>query len=168
MTTQPQQAPLPWISTKMLELNRCVCDALTNRGAGPVCWCGVAPGASVAWDFCTGCDNGKCGMGWVRLASTYPSSTFPQPADDATCKSPLAFSIEVGALRCMAGMGEDGEPPSEGDMLGTSLDLNADMLALHYAVECCFGSDMHALEPYQPVGPQGGCVGGLWVVTVTF
>jgi hypothetical protein len=35
-----------------------------------------------------------------------------------------------------------------------------DAAALHSAIKCC-GLDA-AIETYQPIGPEGGCVGGLW------
>jgi hypothetical protein len=98
-------------------------------------------------------------MGYVRLAGVFPYSTFPEPLMDLRCTRPLAWAVEVGALRCVP-------QPSDGTVLDpiamgeVAIIQVLDASALHRAVKCC-GYDV-AIETYIPVGPSGGCVGGFW------
>lgn len=166
MTTQPTP-PLPWISNIMLKMRECVCRLLADEGAGPLCWCGIYPGSDVSWEYCGQCSRGTCGMGFVQLLGAYPSSTFPNQQEEATCRAPLAFQLTVGSMRCLPVAEEDGSLPSEGDLLAPALAVNDDMLALLRAVDCCMkGNGLHDVGEYQTIGPQGGCVGGAWTVTV--
>lgn len=158
---------LPWISTFMLDLRQCLCDALAERGAGPPCWCGIFPGQQVAWDFCGECHTGACGMGYLQLARVFPSTQFPSQDVLARCRSPLAYQINVGSLRCLPVADQDGSLPDEGAILDAALAVNLDMAAAHYAIECCIDkTSEHMVGQYEPLGPMGGCVGGQWMLTV--
>lgn len=149
----------PPVAIALVELADCVCDQLASTGAGPTCWCGVYPGAEVAWDYCGECDGGRCGMGWVRLRAAFPYDVFPTGIIDFRCKKPVAWSVEVGALRCLPTT-PDGMLPSPAQMTEAAIDQAADARALHTAISCC-GLDV-AVESYLPLGPLGGCVGGVW------
>jgi hypothetical protein len=105
-------------------------------------------------------------MGFVRLDGMYTSSGFPLPDENPTCRGPLAYSVEVGALRCLPVADEDGALPDEGALLDSALALTDDALALRQAIDCCFGGTLHAMGEWSAVGPQGGCVGGSWSVIV--
>jgi hypothetical protein len=140
------------------ELVTCVCDRLETHGGGPVCWCGLYPGDEVSWEFCGACDGDACGMAWVRLMGVFPYSTFPVPAPDLNCTLPLAWQVEVGALRCLP---ESDDLPAPDQLAGTSLTMMADATALYQALRCCSASQV-APELWTPLGPQGGCVGGAW------
>lgn len=156
---QPIAAPPPRIALAMMELVECVCTELATTGAGPTCWCGLYPGAAVSWEYCSDCSGGICGMGYVRLAGAFPYETFPIPALDATCRKPIAWGVEVGALRCFP-QPEDGSILDPVAMAEISLSVAMDAAALLRAIKCC---DYEAgLEIYRPVGPDGGCVGGFW------
>lgn len=150
----------PAIAIALTELAECVCEQLTTNGAGETCWCGLYAGAVVTWDYCAGeCGNDVCGMGWVRLGTVFPYSIFPQPILDDRCALPLAWQIEVGALRCIPLM-PDGGPIDSATMADVALKQVLDARALHAAMQCCGFSV--AAEVYTPTGPEGGCVGGFW------
>jgi hypothetical protein len=97
-------------------------------------------------------------MGYVRPAGVFPYESFPIATFDVQCIRPLAWSIEVGALRCIP-QGE--EIPTPVQMAEVTLGVVMDARALYKAVKCC-GYEV-GIERYQPVGPEGGCVGGFWV-----
>lgn len=157
---------MTWIGDRLVALEACVGEALVDRGSGDVCWLGVLPGSEVALDFCTECDRDRCGMAWVRLTQAYPSTVFPdQDVEFRNCRTRLAYVVEVGVARCLP-LTVDNSPPEAADMLTTTLSVTDDMLALRYAVQCCFGDSVHVLGAWQPFGPDGGCVGGTWTVQV--
>lgn len=155
------EAPAPLvIEPVLLDLVTCVCNELTTTGAGPTCWCGVYPGTAVSWEFCEGCDNGTCGMGWVRPSSIFPYSTFPLAILESGCRAPLAWSVEVGALRCLPTTA-DGQLPSPDVLLESAAEQLADAYALYRALRCCDNVEI-AAETWNPLGPEGGCIGGYW------
>jgi hypothetical protein len=158
----PIALPIPGIIVALTDLIECVCGLLATEGAGEPCWCGIHPGAQVSWDYCSGgeCSSDMCGMAWVRPDLVFPYDSFPLPVVDPNCRKPLAWRVEVGALRCMP-------QPSTGELL-TPVESMAvtwgqilDARAIHKALQCCDVSV--TVEGYTPVGPQGGCVGGFWV-----
>lgn len=147
----------------LLDLVECVCTELTAAGGEP-CWCGLLPGATVSWDYCTDCGNDHCGMAWVRVVGITPYDVFPTGIIDLRCARPLALQIEVGSLRCMP-QPADGELLTPEASVEVSLRQVLDALALHRALQCCQERDF-ALSAYTPVGPQGGCVGGFWTAFI--
>ena len=160
---------MSWVGDALVELRSCVGDALVEKGGGEVCWLGILPGLDVPLEFCSGeCGSETCGMAWVRLSQTYPSTTFPdQDVAAGNCRKPIAHTIEVGVARCLPVMDTDGSFPAPEDFLDVTLSLTDDIEALRYAIACCFGSTRHTLGAWTPFGPDGGCVGGTWTVTVT-
>lgn len=144
----------------MMELAACVCAELATTGAGPTCWCGMYPGAAVSWEYCGECDHDRCGMGYVRFAGAFPYSTFPQQFLDHRCTLPLAWAVEVGALRCVP-QSTDGSLIDPEAMADVAVNQILDASALHRAIKCC-GVEA-AVATYSPVGPSGGCVGGFWL-----
>jgi len=147
----------------LVELADCVCEHLEVAGSGPTCWCGIYPGASVSWDYCGECDSGKCGMGYIRPDIAFPYETFPTPTLDESCERTIAWRFEVGVVRCIPTMEEDGSLPSPADVSEAAVNLLQDQWALHKAIRCCeFTRGSIVLESWTPTGPQGGCVGGFW------
>lgn len=144
-------------------LSACLCEALETDGAGAVCWCGLYPGGDVGWDYCGECSGGSCGMGYVQVRQVFPSSTFPAADQSATCTSPLAVTLAVGAVRCVP-VGDAEAPPSADEMGEAGLAIIADMGAIRSAIACCL--DEHVLGSWSAAGPRGGCAGGEWEVTV--
>jgi len=156
-----------------LALVGCVCDRLTDTPAGAPCFCGVVPGGPlVSMDYC-GCSDGGCGMAYVRLDTVFPSRVFPAPDfTAANCATGLAARFFVGCFRCVPGISETGQPPSEVDQMTAADMIWADMAALYTAIRCCV-DDVLGLSwgdvvvgGYVPVGPSGDCAGGQWPVTV--
>lgn len=153
------------LASVIASLSECVCETLTTSGGGPLCWCGLYPGAQVSWDYCGNCSGATCGMGYVRLDAVYPSSSLPQPDITPTCAAPLAARIAVGALRCVPVADDSGNLPEPMDLWESGLQIIADMGALHEAIVCC-KPGYYVLGEYTPLGPRGGCAGGEWMVTV--
>jgi hypothetical protein len=164
-TTPPEAPPAPWIADRLIELSACVCQMLTTEGTGRPCWCGLTLGVNAAWDGCGECADGGCGMGWVRLDGAYPFTAFPVEETEiaSTCGTFTGYTIEVGALRCMP-QNEDGQPLGPDVTLGLAVDQARDMLALRSAILCCpaWPDWPVLLGSWQPLGPEGGCVGGFW------
>jgi hypothetical protein len=154
-----------WIGNRLVDLAACVCDALAERGAGVPCWCGIVPGAEASWVGCTECDSGRCGSAWVRLDGVWPYVSFPNPEVGLTCAATMGYTVEVGVVRCMP-LNDDGSPLDTAESLDVALAGAADMQALLYAISCCFGDVLHTVDSWVPVGPQGGCVGGYWTLSL--
>jgi hypothetical protein len=161
--TGPMRVPILQL---LSDLHECVCESLALNGQGPTCWCGIWPGETVSWDYCGAeCKNDACGMAWVRAGTSAPYSTFPLAELDSACEKPLFYEIEVGVLRCLPIIEDDGSLPAAADITEAALGLAIDQMALHRAIRCCrLGA--FALGAWRPVGPQGGCVGGFWTLYV--
>jgi hypothetical protein len=153
------------LSVIIADLTECLCALLASEGAGPTCFCGLVPGEAPAWDYCGECAGDNCGMGFIVVQSVFPSTTFPGAVEFSKCDAPLAAGLQVGALRCVPTLGEQGELPDETDQRESGLALIADMGAIHKAIACC-GIKQYALGSYVPLGPTGGCAGGAWELTV--
>jgi hypothetical protein len=154
------------VEDRMLALATCLCAEIENHPTLPgVCFCGVLPGEEVAFDY-TGDCNDKCGMAWVRLASAYPSTVVGEASTlPGNCASMLAFDVEVGIIRCIEGMDNQGNPPSPQSLLAASMWQWEDMLTMRRAIVCCEGSKGFLLGQYTPVGPTT-VVGGMWTVSM--
>jgi hypothetical protein len=157
--------PIPPLATKLVEILQCVCENIETYGAGPVCWCGLYPGDSVAWDACGECDNGHCGMAYVKPGIAVPYQTFPVAQLDASCSWPISHSIEVGIVRCFPTSEDDGTPASADAVTEATLNMALDQAALYRAIRCCSCSEI-ALAGWQPLGPLGNCVGGAWTMWI--
>jgi len=160
MSIDPPVLPMPSIVGSLLQLSECVCTMLANEGAGETCWCGLHPGASASWEYCGECGTDTCGMGYVRAGTIFPYDAFPTAVVDERCARPLALAVEVGALRCFP-TPQDGNLVPPAVMAEVTIRQALDARALYLALQCC-GLDL-AVESYQPSGPAGGCVGGLWI-----
>lgn len=155
--------PLVW--PLLTDLASCLCRQITELGLPEPCFCGVLSGDSVALDYCQPCGV-KCGMAWVRLAGIVPQSTGTQISRSARgCPAQLEVSVEVGIARCAPVADARGNPPTMDAQLDAARLQAADMNAARRAVQCCFDGDA-TLDAWAPLGPQGGCIGGAWLVTV--
>lgn len=153
--------PAPTIMPYLSALVDCMCEQLAETGAGEPCWCGILPGLVVSLEYCETCNTDHpCGMGWVRVAAVFPYETFPTPTLDPHCRLPVGWQIEAGAVRCMPVPG-DGEILPPDAMTLVALNQMADAEAIHRALLCCEAPEV-VVELYQPIGPDGGCVGGFW------
>lgn len=125
-------------------------------------------GAETVFDYCS-CGSGDGGgMGWSRLASAYPSASFPAP--DATPQAfvaPLASVFEVGIVRCKPQPNRQGVVEAVDHVASAMLQL-ADMAAIRRAI-CAAAKATGAsfvLGAYTPVA-GGDCLGGNWTVTMS-
>lgn len=144
----------------MVALSECLCETLEEEGLLPGdCFCGVLPGANVAWDY-------REGMAWVRLQDAFPSSVFPtQDTSLSNCNRPMGATLEVGVLHCHPGLGANGNFPTMEMQYEATRQQMAAMAAMRKAVQCC-GIDTLILGLYTPLGPQGLYVGGSWTVYI--
>lgn len=156
-------------------ISLCVCEEFAGE---PLCFCGEIAGA-LAYDAMgvggecydgdgdeTGSEN--CGQAWVRLASAFPARGVGVPeTTPANCASSIGLTVEIGALRCIR-IEENGLALPADEMLEAVRLQRADMLAIMRAIMCCDGldSNQYSLGAYTPVGPEGGIVGGFWLLSV--
>lgn len=163
------------VNELLVGLASCLCSELRSAAAecGGVapCFCSVLPGNAVAFDYC---DEGRCdennGMAWSRLVGITNLSDPVNP----TCVTTYQITVEVGVLRSAPLFDESGEPPGAEEQLASSLQQVFDMGVLHKVLTCCSLGDEpddafgdRVLGEYVPLGPEGGCVGGVWNATWT-
>jgi hypothetical protein len=157
----------------MIKLSGCLCSEIEASGLPGVCSCGPIVGTLVL-DYCTGCKEKGCsGQAWVRLVDAFPSIDFPSPvAQPQNCHAPMAYTIEVGIVRCKP-LGGNTQlrgyvpPTMEQNVDALRLQL-ADLAALRRAVQCCFAGDdiTYQMGIYNPTPPDGDCLGGFFNVIV--
>lgn len=133
----------------------------------PVCRSFVHPGDDAPHDACEAI-NGTDGQLWV--AHLRSDSGWPTPTGEPhTCATAWAERIEVGIVRCARGKIQDnGDAPSTEDITADAQQQEEDRLALRAAILCCLpteGKDI-VIEGWDPISPQGGCVGGIWTIIV--
>lgn len=161
---------VPLITYAMLDLLECVCEAVAVLGSGPTCACGIIAGDRPSWDYCGECGRGLCGMAYIQPGRSFAYSTFPLEDDElSACNRPLAYELQVGVIRCIPVMDNDGEPPDMNDVTDASLGFVADQHALRTAIECCdspYLTKLMVLGGWTPIGPTGNCVGGFWTMTL--
>lgn len=146
-------------------LTNCLCTQLVTDALPPVCICSPMPGEQIAADYVTE----EAGMAWVRVTTAWPSASFPNATAQASCAAPLAFGVELGVLYCAPGAAADGDPPGMSAQFDAVRLQLAAMNSIRRAVICCFpgrrASDV-VLGVYNPMGPEGGVVGGYWSISV--
>lgn len=158
------------VSVLLSALAQCLCETLSEPAYGhvPPCFCGVVPGTQAIQEMSQGCNADRNGVAWVRLAATYPSVTVGV-ADTSlgNCSAGIGYDIEIGVVREHAEYFE-AEVLDEADMLTVTTWQVDDMNAIRRAVACCSPLDPtdYILGQYQPIGPQGGMVGGAWMLHV--
>lgn len=123
----------------------------------------------IAWDDCC------AGQVWARLIDMTPLEgatgglTGRVTAGGQPC-GPLMWraTIGVGVLRCAAVVNESGDAPAAAVLSTEALRTLMDMAELSEALQCCFAPqvDRLAMQRWDPLGPDGGCVGGEWTFTV--
>lgn len=153
----------------------CLCNALEDSAAGPVCDCCVHPGpAPPPMDYCDCECAGGVGQAWVVVNRIYPAAArFPAQAFDLVpCKVP-SWGVELvaGVYRCVHTLDDNGVPPSCAQVTQDATELLSDAAAMRQALVCCFpeGADTVAVVgDYTPLAPQGGCAGGQMSITVQF
>lgn len=152
------------------ELSACLCGMLTETGFTP-CFCGVLYSQTQTPPVdLDGCD--ACGAGYVRLNTGFPSTVeFPQPDQQATCRSVLAFDVTVGIVRCAPAGDNYGNPPSSDELVDFARTIFSDMALIHRAIACClvdakFEDIEYVLGTYTQLPAEGGVGGGEWQLTI--
>jgi len=129
----------------------------------PVARAYIAPGNTVAWDDCC---NGQV---WVRLlfleslALAKMGATHMDP-----CGLVWTATFGIGVLRCSSTIDDRGEIASADALSNEALQMLADEAALCQAIYCCNVAPLNRYEltRWDPLGPEGGCVGGEWTMTM--
>ncbi len=143
----------------MVELGACLTVELREAQGPEICGTFLLPGAIPALgDYCSS------GMAWVRLQNiTSVVDDQVRTAGGGTCYEAINKTVEVGVIRCApVGASMHDAPTVEQWMEATAVALS-DMAAIRRAISCC--SKGLALGVYQPLGPDGDCVGGFWTAT---
>lgn len=145
----------------MVSLQQCLEEENSKAGLPPLSFIAPMAGSDLALYYAEG------GQAWVRIVTAFPSTTIPAPDQRmAKCSTPLAFTIEVGVVRCAVQVKEDGEGPTAREWFEWTRMQAADMSMMHRAISCCVGRRDYVLGTYTPIGPAGNAVGGAWTLTV--
>lgn len=129
----------------------------------------VLPGGNVAWDDC--CD----GQLYVQLTEVAPYNTSQQGrgASRATAANACGIhlwtaTVVLGLIRCAATVDDAGHAPSCETLDDEAGQLIRDMLALQAVILEGPVSPVQRQMPvrWSPLGPQGGCEGGEWTLTM--
>lgn len=106
-------------------------------------------------------DGAVCSQVWVRVMSVTPSAASMESWTGDTSAISVSLNIEVGVLRCMEVM-EEGEAPTESQVLVAALQAMDDMRAILCAALGCEVWDALNVGNWSPFGPMGGQYGGTW------
>lgn len=96
---------------------------------------------------------------WARVSSIDATGVAIAP----NCPPMLEATIQVGISRC-AITGE--ELPDSSALRDQAIRGYADMYAMRHAIVTCKTKASYSLESWQPIGPQGGCYGGIWTINL--
>lgn len=162
--------PYNGIMARLEALAACLCAEIEDpaNGVPGVCFCGVVPGDQPPAVYSGNCSD-ACGMAWVRLVTMYPATGVGiAESRPIRCDPALGVDVEVGMLRCMSVGDERGNLPSLEEQHDAVALQMADSMVMLKALLCCdaFGSEVVIVGQYQPVGPQGGLVGGVFVASM--
>lgn len=140
-------------------------ELIASDPGNDFCSITVQPGAQPIYDF--GAES--CGgMLWVRLNSANLSRSFPE--SDMTvnnCAYTMAYLAEVGVIRPApmvenAGMNQL-EMPNDAEQFNASRAQLQDMQAMLNGLKSIGARmDDFIIQIYNPIGPEGGVVGGYW------
>jgi hypothetical protein len=138
-------------------------DQAQSSGLPEPCLISVLPGAVIPFDYCE-----EGGMAWSRLVGL----TAIQATDPfSVCAVEYEITAELGVLRCAPILHEDGTLPVMEEYVASSLQQNADMGLMHHILSCWTAPPSFtgpAIDSYIPIGPDGGCVGGIWAARWRF
>lgn len=151
------------ISTVLVALAQALREKVEENG--PLCFCGVVPGAQTAIEYAGDCGDSQDGMAWVRLAQSYPATGVGIASQRVgNCGASLGFDLEVGVVRSID---VSEEAPTEQNSLAWVERQFKDMQAARAAIACgVLHNKDFILGEYVPFGPEGGMVGGAWTVYV--
>jgi hypothetical protein len=165
MTTDTDQSVTP-VAENLLA---CLVAELANN-ADPPLHASLRTGVQVELLMSTTRDECCEGVAWVRVASIYPSESFPDQDTTFSRCGPVAWAavLEMGVARC-APTPEAADIISSEDWTTLSRLVMDDAAAMRRAL-CCFTDvdpdRMYLAGLWQPLPVDGGCTGGTQSVTV--
>lgn len=144
------------IPVGMTELVGAVHDRLTVKPGRTI----VAPGASVAWDDCC------AGQLWVRVISVAP--LYSGTTNSVKCPTGYDLTLGVGIIRCVETVDDRGRAPSASRISADGNRGLRDMRELADVLQDYQHRDALStrLGSWTPAGPDGGCAGGEWTMTL--
>lgn len=145
----------------------------------PVCRCAFGFGAPPPISACCECDPEDLedpeapiphGEAWVRVGPVVATEIFPEAvAGPIRCDMGLlAAEFTVGIYRCAPTMDDQGEPPTPEDLAEALTIQLQDRAMLFRVVRCALNEAdyPYVLGTWEPLDPQGGCMGSQMTVTV--
>jgi hypothetical protein len=155
---------MSWIEDQLDDILASAVAELEACGGDPLCFAAIIPGDAPVDVLC---DDGPCGQVTLRLITAYRTSTFPLPSDPAeACSKPMAYQIEIRAMRCFEAVKDHGGGATPGESRDATFQQIADMEAMYRAIKCGSSDRITAVESYTPEGPQGNYVGGSWTFLI--
>lgn len=123
----------------------------------------VAAGTEVAWDEC--CE----GQLWARVvemvrpeqASLARPKLGSRPGEP--CGDVFTIRVGIGVIRCAATFDSNGKPPKADTLSTEAFQVYVDQAAISQALQA-LGKAGLVQDRWEPLGPDGGCVGGEWTI----
>lgn len=151
---------------RVVEVLTQLLDCASEAIDPPACRVFINPGGVAPFDNCSvsddGLSNGQVWVGHTGSQAGWPGIT----AEALTCATMWFETYEVGVVRCAQGVIEDdGSSPDPDLVTADAQQQEEDRLALRRAIMCCLaveGRDIVMTDGWEPVEPEGGCVGGTW------
>lgn len=136
------------------ELAGVVFDGLTTKPGRTI----VAPGGEVAWDDCCA---GQLAVRIVRTEAIYQS-------EQGGCPVGYRLVLGVSLVRCVATIDDNGRAPRAEQITLDGHNVTRDMGEVARAIQNYRPADAMRvyLGEWIPSGPQGGCAGGEWTLTI--
>lgn len=155
-----------------LALLTCLEDALNARPSPPPAdRIMIRVGEQVYPLLGTHDDECCTGLAWVRIAGTEEGPLAQNDLSGTCFNTNRLLTLEMGVRRC-APTSDASSVPTEAQWLTTALQVDSDHEAMEAAF-CCVGPilEERAFGPvrfvsYEPVGPDGNCIGGNLTLTV--
>lgn len=154
----------------LIALSTCANDELAKSGLDPVAYTTIQPSAVPTMDYV---GNGKdCAEMILNVTLGYPVTGAALQQDvTGSCATTPGFDIQLGLFRCappMVGTKTNPRPPTPATWLNAERVVLADMAAMRRAIQCCMQTTErdYVLRNWQPYGPSGMAMGGVWTVTV--
>lgn len=152
-----------FVSRIATEVLGCLCDTLQQEGR-PVCRCALYHGAShpPADDCACECGSGQ-GQAWVRVAGVQAAHRSQGQRLEVCQTNEWRIQLELGTYRCVSVLDESGEPPSGSEQTADALAAYEDAATLRRVVLCCPALEdvLMRIDGWDPLGPLGGCAGGV-------
>lgn len=136
----------------------------------PYCRVAVYPGLEVAWDTCeeSACSEGD-GQLWAAIQSIDPLSGNTGTGCDA-----WNWTAQIGSIRCAAKPSDNLTMPSVEAIQDDAVRQAIDADGILKGIKCCperserIKAAAIVIRNWLPLGPDGGCVGGVWTISGRF